>query len=137
MPKKLNDTQIAELVMKHTNGTSISALAKEYKIGWETAKNYIANNREIREKSETIKKEAIGKVLENTFNELGAEASEILTLAFKQAKALIPKASLRDVVGLMKILSDMRDATQENDGENALDKLCATIKEAAKEKDNA
>jgi hypothetical protein len=123
--------------MKHTDGTSISALAKEYKISQETVRRYLKNNATMCEECEVIKKEAIGKVLENTFNELGAEASEILTLAFKQAKVLIPKASLRDVVGLMKILSDMRDTSQESDGENALDKLCATIKEAAKEKDNA
>lgn len=137
MPKKLNDTQIAELVMKHTNGTSISALSREYNIGRNTVKRYLSDEAELEQKCTAIKKEAIGKVLENTFNELGAEASEILTLAFKQAKVLIPKASLRDVVGLMKILSDMRDTSQESDGENALDKLCATIKEAAKEKDNA
>ncbi|MBQ8393207.1 MAG: hypothetical protein IJX51_05485 [Clostridia bacterium] len=56
MPKKLNDSQIAELIMKHTNGTSISALAKEYRIDWTTCKRYIDNARDLQEKCNTIKK---------------------------------------------------------------------------------
>ena len=72
-------------------------------------------------------------MLEDTFNELGTDASEILTSAFKEIKKQIPKASLRDLVGLMKVLSDMRSASLENDGENMLNKLCETIKEASKQ----
>lgn len=56
VPKKLNDSQIAELIMKHTNGTSISALAKEYRIDWTTCKRYIDNARDLQEKCNTIKK---------------------------------------------------------------------------------
>ncbi len=136
-PKKLTDTQIAKLVMKHTDGTSISALAREYKISQETVRRYLKNNATMREECEAIKKEAIGKVLEDTFNELGTDASEILTSAFKQIKKQIPKANLRDLVGLMKVLSDMRNATQENSGEDALDRLCEEIRQASKEQEDA
>ena len=40
MPKKLNDTQVLEIVTKHANGTSISALAREYKLLRNTVKSY-------------------------------------------------------------------------------------------------
>lgn len=123
--------------MKHTDGTSISALAREYKISQETVRRYLKNNATMREECEAIKKEAIGKVLEDTFNELGTDASEILTSAFKQIKKQIPKANLRDLVGLMKVLSDMRNATQENSGEDALDRLCEEIRQASKEQEDA
>ncbi|MBP3495507.1 MAG: hypothetical protein J6K52_04800 [Clostridia bacterium] len=76
-PKKLNDTQIAELVFKHTNGTSISALAKEYEIGWETAKRYIDSNGKIREQSETIKNETITEWIKNNSSDLAGLLDDI------------------------------------------------------------
>ena len=103
MPKKLNDTQIAELVFKHSNGTSISALAKEYKIGWETAKNYISNNREIREKSETIKNETITQWLESHKGDLTSILDQITKLLPKK----LSKASVKELFGGLKILTDL------------------------------
>ena len=41
MPTKLNDTQVLELVTKHANGTSISALTERYSVEWRTIKKYI------------------------------------------------------------------------------------------------
>jgi hypothetical protein len=103
VPKKLNDTQIAELVFKHTNGTSISALAKEYGIGWETAKNYIVNNREIQEKSETIKNETITQWLESHKGDL----TSILDQITKLLPEKLSKASVKELFGGLKILTDL------------------------------
>ncbi len=69
-PKKLNDTQIAELVFKHTNGTSISALAKEYEIDWTTCKRYIEKSRNLQEECKTIKNETITEWIKNNSSDL-------------------------------------------------------------------
>jgi hypothetical protein len=130
---KLNDIQIAELIVKHTNGASISALAKEYRINWETAKRYIENNKEIQEKSKNIKKETLDRVLADTFNNLSTESREILVLSFCELKKKIPQASVRDLVGLISTFSNMRSANQDNSSKENLDRLCEAITQVIKD----
>ena len=103
MPKKLNDTQIAELVYKHANGTSISTLAKEYHLNWETVKRYINDNRELREKSEAIKNETILEWITNNSNELAGLLDDIKA----NLRDKIKDASVRELFGGLKILTDL------------------------------
>jgi len=55
VPKKLNDKQVSELIIEHANGTSISALAKKYKITRNTVKRYIDNGADFEQNLTTIK----------------------------------------------------------------------------------
>ena len=50
MPKKVNDTQVLELVTRYANGTSISTLAKDYRVSRKTVGRYINNNADLLQK---------------------------------------------------------------------------------------
>lgn len=132
MPRKLNDTQIAELIMKYTNGTSISALAREYGINWETAKRYINDNREIREQSESIKNQTVTEWLKANSTRIQGLLELCVDLLPKQLR----KANARDLVGAIKVLTEttvnneIKEKTNEKD---ALDKLCDAIQGAIKD----
>lgn len=102
MPTKLNDTQIAEIVYKHTNGTSISALAKEYKVKWETIKRYIDNSRDIVEKAENIKNQTVTEWLKANSMRIQGLLDMCIDLLPKQ----LNKANARDLVGALKILTE-------------------------------
>lgn len=103
MPKKLNDTQVLEIVTKHANGTSISALAKEYKIDWNTCKKYITDSRDIHENIKTIKNETITQWLESHKGDLTSILDQITKLLPKK----LSKASVKELFGGLKILTDL------------------------------
>lgn len=103
VPTKLNDTQVLELVTKHANGTSISALAKEYSIEWRTVKRYIENNREITEKIHTTKNESITQWLESNKGKLTDILNQITELLPEKLK----NANARELFGGLKILTDL------------------------------
>jgi hypothetical protein len=102
VPKKLNDTQIAELILKHTNGTSISALAKEYKIDWTTCKRYIDESRDLQEKCNTIKNETITEWLRAHTSQIQG----LLDLCIDLLPDKLKEASAREIVGAYKILTE-------------------------------
>lgn len=103
VPKKLNDTQVQSLVLEHANGTSISALAKKYKIDWNTAKKYIENSREIQEEFKTIKNETITEWIKNNSSDLAGLLDDI-----KEAlRGKIKDASVKELFGGLKILTDL------------------------------
>lgn len=128
---KLNDTQIAELVMKHANGTSISALSKEYEIGRDTVRRYITNNAEIHQKCATIKNETITEWIKNNSSDLAGLLDEIKT----EIRGKIKGASVKELFGGLKILTDLGVNASKNekptDNDNALDKLCEAIRGVA------
>lgn len=130
-PKKLNDTQIAELVMKHANGTSISALSKEYGIDWKTTKRYIDNNREMEEQCLTIKKESVTEWLKANTDRIQG----LLDLCVELLPKKLKEASARDIVGAYKILSETSvnnvDNKPKDTSEDVLEKLCQEIREAS------
>ena len=103
MPKKLNDTQVLEIVTKHANGTSISALAKEYKIDWNTCKKYITDSRDIHENIKAIKNETITQWLESHKGDLTSILDQITKLLPKK----LSKASVKELFGGLKILTDL------------------------------
>lgn len=103
MPKKLNDTQIAELVYKYANGTSITTLAKEYGIDWTTCKRYLNNARELQEECKAIKNETILEWITNNSNELAGLLDDIKT----NLRDKIKDASVRELFGGLKILTDL------------------------------
>ena len=133
MPKKLNDTQIAELIMKHTNGTSISALAKEYGIDWTTCKRYIENARDLQEKCESIKNETITEWLKAHTSQIQGLLDLCVDLLPKKLK----EASARDIVGAYKILTETSvnnvDNKAKGDDGTSLDRLCEAIEKAAQQ----
>jgi hypothetical protein len=102
VPKKLNDTQIAELIMKHTNGTSISALAKEYEIGRNTVKRYLNSGAEIEQKCTTIKNETITAWLKAHTSQIQG----LLDLCIDLLPDKLKEASAREIVGAYKILTE-------------------------------
>ena len=132
MPKKLNDTQIAEIVFKHTNGTSISALAKEYKVKWETIKRYIDNSRELVEKSESIKTETVTEWIKANSSRIQG----ILDLCIDLLPKKLKEASTRDIVGAIKVLTETtvnNESKEKTNEKDALDRLCDAIQGAVKD----
>ena len=133
MPKKLNDTQIAELVFKHSTGTSITTLAKEYKIDWTTCKRYIDNARDLQEECKAIKNETVTEWLKANSSRIQG----LLDLCVQLLPEQLKKASARDLVGAIKILTETSinnvDNKNKGDSTEALDKLCKAIEGAAQD----
>ena len=100
VPKKLNDKQVSELVIEHANGTSISALAKKYGIDRSTARRYIDNTAELRQKYNAIKNETVTEWLDGQREEIKGLLNQILSLLPKKLK----ESSARDLIGVYKIL---------------------------------
>ena len=137
MPNKLNDVQIAEIVMKHSNGTSISTLASNYNVGWRTIKRYLDNNKEMSDKCNTIKSETITQWLKDNTDRIQG----LLKLCIDLLPEKLKEASARDIVGAYKILSETSvnnvESKQQGDDGDALDRLCKEIREASKEQEDA
>jgi hypothetical protein len=137
VPNKLNDVQIAEIVMKHSNGTSISTLASEYNVGWRTIKRYLDNNKEMSDKCNTIKSETITQWLKDNTDRIQG----LLKMCIDLLPEKLKEASARDVVGAYKILSETSvnnvESKQQGDNGDALDRLCKEIREASKEQEDA
>ena len=100
MPKKLNDKQVSELVIEHANGTSISALAKKYGIDRSTARRYIDNSAELRQKYNAIKNETVTEWLDGQREEIKGLLNQIISLLPKKLK----ESNARDLMGAYKIL---------------------------------
>ena len=100
VPKKLNDKQVSELVIEHANGTSISALAKKYGIDRSTARRYIDNAAELRQKYNAIKNETVTEWLDGQREEIKGLLNQILSLLPKKLK----ESNARDLMGAYKIL---------------------------------
>lgn len=132
-PKKLNETQIAELILKYTNGTSISALSREYGIDWRTVKQYIDERREIVEETKSIKNETVTEWLKANSSRIQGLLDLCVDLLPEQLK----KASARDLVGAIKILTETSinnvDNKQKGNSLETLDKLCKAIEGASNE----
>lgn len=138
MPNKLNDVQIAEIVMKHSNGTSISTLASDYNVGWRTIKRYLDNNKEMSDKCNAIKSETITQWLKDNTDRIQG----LLKLCIDLLPEKLKEASARDIVGAYKILSETSvnnvESKQQSDDGDALDRLCKEIREASqKEQEDA
>ena len=138
MPNKLNDVQIAEMVMKHTHGTSISALAREYKVSRTSITRYLKENAELEQKCTEIKSETITQWLKDNTDRIQGLLKLCIDLLPKKLK----EASARDIVGAYKILSETSvnnvESKQQSDDGDALDRLCKEIREASqKEQDDA
>lgn len=119
MPTKLNDTQVLELVTKHANGTSISALAKEYGISRNTAKVYIAENKGVEQNLTTIKNETITQWLESNKGKLTDILNQITDLLPEKLKS----ANARELFGGLKILTDLGvNINKDGDGSEKPDK---------------
>ena len=132
MPKKLNDTQVVELVTKHTNGTSISALAKEYKIDWTTCKRYIDNARDLQEQCKTIKNETVTEWIKANSSRIQG----ILDLCIDLLPKKLKEASTRDIVGAIKVLTETtvnNEGKEKSNEKDALDRLCDAIQGAVKD----
>ena len=100
VPKKLNDKQVSELVIEHANGTSISALAKKYGIDRSTARRYIDNAAELRQKYNAIKNETVTEWLDSQREEIKGLLNQIISLLPKKLK----ESNARDLIGVYKIL---------------------------------
>ena len=100
VPKKLNDKQVSELVIEHANGTSISALAKKYGIDRSTAKRYIDNAAELRQKYNAIKNETVTEWLDSQREAITGLLNQIISLLPKKLK----ESNARDLMGAYKIL---------------------------------
>ena len=103
MPKKLNDTQVLEIVTKHANGTSISALARQYKISRNTVKSYLNSKSDFEQKLTDIKNETITQWLESHKGDLTSILNQITKLLPKK----LSKASVKELFGGLKILTDL------------------------------
>ena len=103
MPTKLNDTQVLELVTSYANGTSISALAKDYGISRPTVTKYIEKNAETLQKVADKKEESITQWLESNKGKLTDILNQITDLLPEKLK----NANARELFGGLKILTDL------------------------------
>lgn len=101
-PKKLNDTQLAELAIKYANGTSITALAKEYKIDWTTCKRYLEESKDLQEQYKTKKHDTVTEWLEGNKKAIMDILSQIIGILPDR----LEKASVKDLMGAYKILAE-------------------------------
>jgi hypothetical protein len=130
VPRKFNDTQIAELVMKYTNGTSISALSREYGIKWETVKRYINDSKDLVEKTESIKNESITEWLKAHTGQIQG----LLDLCIDLLPEKLKSSNARDIIGAYKVLTETSVNNVENkptQNNNALDNLVNAINNIA------
>lgn len=119
MPTKLNDKQVLELVTSHANGTSISALARQYKISRNTVKSYLDNRADFEQNLTTIKNETITQWLESHKGDLTSILDQITKLLPKK----LSKASVKELFGGLKILTDLGvNIKKDGDGEEKQDK---------------
>lgn len=88
--------------MKYTNGTSISALAREYKIDWTTCKRYIENSKDLQEDCKNIKNQTVTEWLKTNSMRIQGLLDMCIDLLPKQ----LNKANARDLVGALKILTE-------------------------------
>lgn len=102
MPAKLNDTQVLELVTAHANGTSISALARDYHISRPTVTRYINNNSELLQKCADKKEETVTQWLKAYTDQI----QSILNLCVELLPEKLKEASARGIVGAYKILTE-------------------------------
>ena len=114
VPKKLNDKQVSELVIEHANGTSISALAKKYGIDRSTARRYIDNAAELRQKYNAIKNETVTEWLDGQREEIKGLLNQIISLLPKKLK----ESNARDLMGAYKILIETSINNVESTNEN-------------------
>lgn len=114
VPKKLNDKQVSELVIEHANGTSISALAKKYGIDRSTARRYIENSAELRQKYNAIKNETVTEWLDGQREEIKGLLNQIISLLPKKLK----ESNARDLIGVYKILIETSINNVESANEN-------------------
>jgi Mor family transcriptional regulator len=132
VPKKLNDTQIAEIVFKHTNGTSISALAKEYEISRDTVRRYLSSNAEMRQNCDAIKNETVTEWIKANSSRIQG----ILDLCIDLLPKKLKEASTRDIVGAIKVLTETtvnNEGKEKTNEKDALDRLCDAIQGAVKD----
>ena len=119
MPKKLNDTKVLEIVTKHANGTSISALARQYKISRNTVKSYLNSKSDFEQKLTDIKNETITQWLESHKGDLTSILDQITKLLPKK----LSKASVKELFGGLKILTDLGvNINKDGDGSEKPDK---------------
>ncbi len=123
MPRKLNDKQVLELVAEHANGTSISALAKKYKIDWTTCKRYIESSREMQEQIQAIKNESVTEWLKAQKGTIMGILDQIIGLLPKRLK----DASVKDLMGAYKILTETSINNVESKGNTNTNEEPATI----------
>lgn len=122
MPKKLNDTQVLELVTRYANGTSISALAKDYDIARPTVTRYIENNADLLQKCADKKEETITQWLESHKGDLTSILDQITKLLPKK----LSKASVKELFGGLKILTDL-GVNINKDGDGSDDAISVNI----------
>ncbi|MEE1280037.1 MAG: helix-turn-helix domain-containing protein [Oscillospiraceae bacterium] len=122
MPKKLNDTKVLEIVTKHANGTSISALARQYKISRNTVKSYLNSKSDFEQKLTDIKNETITQWLESHKGDLTSILDQITKLLPKK----LSKASVKELFGGLKILTDL-GVNINKDGDGSDDAISVNI----------
>lgn len=103
MPTKLNDTQVLELVTRYANGTSISALAKDYDVSRPTVTRYIENNSDLLQRVADKKEESITQWLESNKGKLTDILNQITDLLPEKLK----NANARELFGGLKILTEL------------------------------
>ena len=132
--ERLTQSEILNLIYTYLEcNESYFAAAKRLGKGYSDAKvkRYVEKYSELVEKCRTKKREAVDEALTRAFDQVGAEAEEIVISAFREIKEKLPKANVRDLIGLVKVFSDMRfTCKQQSDGADSLNKICEAIRGA-------
>ena len=125
MPRKLNDTQIAEIVYKHATGTSISKLSSDYGVGRNTIRRYLDNEANLEQKCSEIKNESVTEWLKAKKDTIMGLLDQIIGLLPKRLK----DASVKDLMGAYKILTEtsINNVEGKGDGSNEGEAISVNI----------
>lgn len=123
VPRKLNDTQIAEIVYKHATGTSISKLSSDYGVGRNTIRRYLDNEAMLEQKCSAIKNESITEWLKAQKDTITGILDQIIGLLPKRLK----DASVKDLMGAYKILTETSINNVESKGDTNTNEEPTTI----------
>ena len=132
---KLSTGQKKNIISAYAaGGVSMATLAVKYGVSTKTISKVISTDKDFPQKVKKVKKEAeTAAALSMTEFILSRseKAQGIIDEALEMAKKRLNEASLRDLMGTVKILREgfAIDHTAENASKQALDRLCAAIKE--------
>ena len=128
---KLSDRQRKQIIAEYVEGDiSQRELAERYHVTQKTISK-ILSTEEVRQKV-SLKKEENTRSMLDFLDEQKSTAQSLMQKLLKASEEDIEKASLRDKMGALKILSEVFAQTKDADNKNeksALDKIVDGLKE--------
>lgn len=132
---KLTKAQRKKIIAEHEAGQSSRALASKYKVCQKTILNVIHADEKFTAKVRDKTNDDAEDAALSWYERAQQQSMTLIDMAMKLTIEDLQAASVRDRMGLVKILSECfcKNAAQPKDaGKNALDRLCESIESISK-----